>query len=309
MLVCSCCGSKDFVNAIENPIDYEYGLINEQTLSYRQCLSCDTEWLVPRPDEDAIKSFYPEDYHAYHENHDLIASTLVNLRAVIRRRYYSKLTPDYAQVRLFDVGSGDCRHFHELQKTGRYICSGIEINEDMVRVGREQGFEIFSGTLENLEVDNQENKYDIITMYHVLEHVEEPDIVMEHVFRMLRPGGFVIGQLPVKDSWEHKIFEDKWAGYHYPRHLQIFSRNGLKALFENAGFTKILFKSTPHCQTAISIQNKLMSMGIRLSLRGGRSSIYPVLLALSLPFELLVTLIDKGGTMDFTCQKSNNGER
>ncbi len=303
MQICSCCGSSEFDHAVEYPIDYEYGVVVEDTLGYISCRSCKTEWLMPRPNEAAIKSFYPDDYHAYQEGHDWLAAALVSMRAAQRRRYYRKLIPGDGEVYLFDVGAGDCRHFNDLLKTGHYVCSGIEINDDMARAGREQGFEVYSGTLETLDIADHANQYDIITMYHVLEHVEEPDTVMNQVFRMLRPGGVVVGQLPVKDSWEYRLFGEAWAGYHYPRHLQIFSRAGLEALMYGAGFGSVSLKSAPHCQTAISMQNKCIAMGMKLKPQGGRTSIYPALLALSLPFEILVTLLQVGGTLDFTCRK------
>jgi 2-polyprenyl-6-hydroxyphenyl methylase/3-demethylubiquinone-9 3-methyltransferase len=76
-------------------------------------------------------------------------------------------------------------------------------------------------------------------MNHVVEHVLDPREVVRRTFAMLAPGGHVIGQLPTRTSWERRAFGPAWAGYHFPRHLQIFSRPALTRLLEEAGFVDV----------------------------------------------------------------------
>ena len=114
----------------------------------------------------------------------------------------------------------------------------------------------------------------------------------------------MVGQLPTNSAWESRIFGSTWAGYHYPRHLQVFSRRGLKRLLERAGFSHAKITSTPHCQTAISVQNYLIHRGWKPHLQFGRAPLYGGLLAASLPFELAAFLCNRSGTIDFLAHKA-----
>ena len=92
-------------------------------------------------------------------------------------------------------------------------------------------------------------------------------------------------------------------GYHYPRHLQVFSRKGLASLLERTGFTNTKIQSYPHCQIAISVQNALLEWGWKPRMEFGRSPIYGVLLAASLPFEVLAAVCNRSGVINFSARK------
>jgi SAM-dependent methyltransferase len=140
-------------------------------------------------------------------------------------------------------------------------------------------------------------------MNHVLEHVIDPAEVLQRAERILRPGGRIVGQLPTLSTWEHRVFGPCWAGYHYPRHLQLYSRPALAAALGAAGFVDVRIRSTPHVQTALSVQNWLVARGVRTRLRFGRAPWFGPLLLLSLPIEVLAFLRDRSGVIDFEAQK------
>jgi SAM-dependent methyltransferase len=70
--------------------------------------------------------------------------------------------------------------------------------------------------LETMPLDGHESRYDIVSMNHVLEHVIDPGLVLERALRLLRPGGWLVGQLPARTSWEARLFGRYWGGYHFP---------------------------------------------------------------------------------------------
>jgi len=212
------------------------------------------------------------------------------------------LLPDGTRGALFDVGTGDCRHFIELGKFANWQFAGVEIQSAVAEKARELGFDVETGTLEQMDIGRHVGLYDVVSMNHVLEHVINPEEVIERCWKLLRPGGWLIGQLPTNSSWEAGMGK-VWAGYHYPRHLQVFSRQGLRQLLHKQGFQKIAISSAPHCQTAISLQNLLLALGMPLHLKHGRSGIYGVLLVASLPFEFLAWIFNRSGTIDFKAQK------
>lgn len=299
---CPVCQADDGRSVWANPADYEYGVVPQRPFRFLACAACGTEWLDPRPTPDELVRFYPPGYHAYNDDHGALATALVALRARLRARQYRALLPPSGGW-LFDVGAGDCRHFSELSRLAGFSFAGVEINAAMAERAREQGYDVESGTLEAMDLARHLNRYHIVSMNHVLEHVLDPREVVRRTFAMLAPGGHVIGQLPTRSSWEPRAFGPAWAGYHFPRHLQIFSRPALTRLLEEAGFVDVRLKSTPHVQTALSTQNWLVRRGLRSRLQYGRARYFGLLLLLSLPIEMVAALCNQSGVIDFQARR------
>jgi SAM-dependent methyltransferase len=269
---------------------------------YLGCAQCGSEYLDPRPSAAMLPGFYPPDYHAYNEDHGTVAGALVSMRARVRGRQYRGLCGGSAG-RLFDVGTGDCRHFEDLRRYGDFECSGVEINPDMAARARELGYDVATGTLEEFDCAGRAGAFDLVSMNHVLEHVVEPAVVLRKAWELLRPGGSILGQLPRSDSWEHVLFGREWAGYHYPRHLQAFTQDALADALRRAGFKRVRVASAPHLQSAISVQNLLVSRGYRGRLRHGKCRFYSLLLLGVVPFEFVALAARRSGIMNFQAVK------
>jgi SAM-dependent methyltransferase len=299
---CPICGSASTRLYRTDVEDTEYFVVPPRPFAVQKCEACGSEFLYPRPLESELPPFYPSDYHAYNENHGGVARLLVKLRARSRARLYRRLITQ-PPGRLFDVGTGDCRHFDELRRYLDLECAGIEIQPDIAARGRARGYDVLEGTLESADLTDHLGRYDVVSMNHVLEHVVSPHTMVERAFDLLRPGGRVIGQLPTVSSWENKIFGRTWGGYHYPRHLQIPSKSGLHGLLEDIGFTSVAVRTAPHIQTTISLQNTLVRRGWHPPMHNGKTPIYGGLLVASLPFETVAWLCDEGGIVNFGGQK------
>ncbi len=235
-VACPICGSARTKLYRDNVRDLEYFVEPPRPLLVHRCEECASEFLAPRPQESDLPPFYPSDYHAYNENHSGVARLLVQYRARARARLYGGLIPG-GRGRIFDVGTGDCRHFDELRRYLDLECAGVEIQPDVAAKGRARGYDVIEGTLEGADLSGHLGRYDVVSMNHVLEHVVQPHTMLERAFDLLRPGGHLIGQLPTVSSWEHSLFGPSWGGYHYPRHLQIPSRTGLLGILEDVGFS------------------------------------------------------------------------
>lgn len=296
------CGEPPRGVALAAPVDWEYGVIPERPFRVLACGGCASEWLDPRPTETEIVRFYPSDYHAYNDDHGFVASALVWLRGRLRSRYYRGLLGG-STGRIFDVGAGDCRHFDEVGRGANFTFAGVEINPAMASEARRRGYDVETGTLEELDLGRHEGRYDLVSMNHVLEHVVDPLEVVRRARRLLRPGGWLVGELPTISSWEHAIFGPTWAGYHYPRHLQMFSTSGLEALFAKVGLEAVRCRATPHAQIALSLQNVLVARGARPNLRFGRARWFGVLLAAALPIEVAAAAFRRSGVIDFEARR------
>lgn len=300
--ICPACGAQAGHAIAAAPLDYEYGVTPRRPLGFLVCQTCGTEWLSPRPDVAELLTFYPPGYHAYNDDHGAIARRLIAVRGRLRARQYRALLPP-AGGSLFDVGAGDCRHFAELARYPGFSFSGVEINPAMAAQGRAAGYDVETGTLEEIDVTRHLARHHVVSMNHVLEHVIDPGEVLRRACAILTPGGRLIGQLPTLSTWEHRAFRGTWAGYHYPRHLQLFSRAGLTRLLADSGFVDVQLRSTPHAQTALSVQNWIVSRGWRPRLRFGRAPFFGPLLLLSLPIEVGAFLLDRSGVIDFSARR------
>ena len=300
--VCPICGSDRTRLHRDDVVDLEYFVEPARSFRIQRCDDCHSEFLDPRPTESELPPFYPDDYHAYNENHGAVARLLVEARARSRARFYGKLIPN-RPGRLFDVGTGDCRHFDELRRFLDLECSGIEIQPEVAAKGRARGYDVLEGTLETADLSDHLGRYDVVSMNHILEHVIFPATMLERAKDLLRPGGFVIGQLPTVSSWDVHVFGRNWGGYHFPRHLQIPSRPGLAHLLEGSGLDRVHIRTAPHILTTISLQNSLVRLGWRPRMHFGKTPAYAALMVLALPYEAIAWLCDRGGIIDFRAQK------
>lgn len=300
---CPICQSSDSYKVAEQPRDYEYDVDPGAEFHIRECAHCSSRFLWPRPDLTSLEGFYPDDYHAYHADHGFIAGVLTGLRSGMRRKFYLRSTAS-RPIRLFDVGSGDCRQFESLKSSGAFSFAGVELNSPMAANARARGYDIRNGDLETLDLTGLEGRFDIVTMYQLVEHTLSPSRLFGQAYRLLKPGGMVIGQLPRKDSWEAALFGRHWAGYHFPRHLQQITRKGMESLLAGQGFENISVTTALHLQAALSLQNFLVERFPPRRLRFGKTAYYPLLLLMAAPYCLLEYACGKGGMMNFLAFKA-----
>jgi 2-polyprenyl-3-methyl-5-hydroxy-6-metoxy-1,4-benzoquinol methylase len=80
-----------------------------------------------------------------------------------------------------------------------------------------------------------EGPFNVITLWHVLEHLDDFDLYMERMLEYLSPGGSLVIALPNCSSLDARYYKEFWAGYDVPRHLWHFIPSTLKILAENHG--------------------------------------------------------------------------
>jgi len=300
---CIICQQPHCAESAFQPADYEYRVLPIRPLRIYGCSSCGSQFIFPRPSVEEVISFYPDDYHAYHDDHGFVARILVKCRSAWRARQYMALIKE-RPIRLFDVGTGDCRHFDDLAERGSFQFGGVEIKPEMAARARARGYDVITGTLESLDVKAHEEEYHLVTMYQLAEHVPDPIMLFRKAWTLLKPGGYVLGQLPCKDSWERRLFGRYWAGYHYPRHLQMFTKKALAQLLKGSGFSSISLQSALHLQAGLSLQNVVVGkLEHRTRMIHGKVPYYSALLLAVAPFCLLEYSCGRAGMINFRARK------
>lgn len=218
--ICPVCGSVELIPFLTCK-DY---LATQEIFEIVRCKACGFALTQDFPSEDIIGKYYdaPE-YISHTDTNKGIINLLYHWVRRIALRSKAKTVLKYASVKtgtLLDIGSGT-GYFLDKMKEKKWIVTGVE-KSDAARLYAKQKFNINCQNSEYLYEISGKTK-DVITMWHVLEHLEHLNSVMEHLHKIVKDEGTIIIALPNKDSLDATYYKQYWAAYDVPRHLWHFS--------------------------------------------------------------------------------------
>ena len=178
----------------------------------------------------------PSDLENYYKSEDYISHTNANksifdkvYQQVRKHTLQKKLTLinsfNTADKKLLDIGSGTGDFLSTCNNNGWHVF-GVEPNKE-ARTISENKEETAEHDLSILKEDN----FDVITLWHVLEHVENLLEYIDVLKSKLKPNGFLIIAVPNYNSFDANYYKEYWAAYDVPRHLWHFSQTSIKKLF------------------------------------------------------------------------------
>ncbi len=139
---------------------------------------------------------------------------------------------------------------------------GIEMSPVVADCARRStGADVFVGDV--LDAPFEDNNFDAVSGFHVLEHMYDPRKVMIKVLSWLKPGGIFTLTLPNIDSLEARIFGCHWFGLDVPRHLWQFSPHALSAMASSVGFEQVELATAASCYIEGSIRNRVADWNLR----------------------------------------------
>ncbi|WP_108821779.1 class I SAM-dependent methyltransferase [Dysgonomonas sp. Marseille-P4361] len=268
--ICPVCGSMNSTHFLECK-DY---LASKETFEIEKCQSCGFAFTQNFPSEKAIGRYYeaPE-YVSHSDTQKGIINRLYHIARKVALKSKAKIVKKYTTKKsglLLDIGSGT-GYFLNKMREKKWVVTGIEKSED-ARLFAKQKFNIDCQDSEYLYNISPKTK-DVISMWHVLEHLEHLNTVMEHLRKILKDDGTLIIALPNKSSFDAEFYKEYWAAYDVPRHLWHFSPDDFKYLIERHQFELIDTKPM-HFDTfyisMLSEKNKGTTLGSLVGLvRGG----------------------------------------
>jgi 2-polyprenyl-3-methyl-5-hydroxy-6-metoxy-1,4-benzoquinol methylase len=183
----------------------------------------------PKPTQFELPKYYEsEDYISHTDgNGTLFEKTyqyIKNISLKNKLNLINILNPEKGNLLDIGAGTGD---FSSFAKQSGWQITGIEPNEKARNSAIKKGISFVEDS-RNLE----KNSYDVITMWHVLEHVPDLDFQIEELKRLLKPNGTILIAVPNFNSYDAKYYGSYWAAYDVPRHLWHFSKTAIKLLFE-----------------------------------------------------------------------------
>jgi len=148
-----------------------------------------------------------------------------------KRRLIDKLIEPGSYI--LDGGCGTGEFLSALKD--RYKVEGFEPESNAARWAREKlGLSVNTGNLDSLTLP--EESFNIVTLWHVLEHIPSPLNDLQHIYRILRPGGLLLIALPNIASFDAKVYRACWVAIDAPRHLWHFAKSQITKLTKKAGF-------------------------------------------------------------------------
>jgi 2-polyprenyl-3-methyl-5-hydroxy-6-metoxy-1,4-benzoquinol methylase len=232
-VVCDNCGSAE-ADLLYEVRDRRYGIGGVFPLV--QCRQCGLLYLNPRPAPDSLTTYYPEQYAPYRAPSDSQDARVVRWleRYGPLRRCRAILAWKKAG-RVLDVGCSTGVFLAEMARHGHWELHGVEVNARAAEYARQRyGLRIFTGQL--AEAGYADEYFDVVTLWHVLEHLPHPRSALSEIHRILKPGGLLVVQVPNLGSWEARLFGRFWAGLDAPRHLFVFGEDTLSSLLQSTGF-------------------------------------------------------------------------
>jgi 2-polyprenyl-3-methyl-5-hydroxy-6-metoxy-1,4-benzoquinol methylase len=201
------------------------------------CESCGLVVTSPRPSPEELLPRYGPEYYAH-----WISPEQRQRREGLWRRRARRVAAISPGGKLLDAGCGDGL-FLETLKGSTFEPSGLEVSEYAAGYAAERsGVKVHAGTIEDAPFE--EGTFDVVTFWHVLEHLPSPLAALQKARRLLKPGGVVIAAVPNLDDRLgqafYKVLKGEYFQLYTPEskepHLFHFSAATFRALVEKAGF-------------------------------------------------------------------------
>jgi len=199
-----------------------------------RCAGCGLGWLDPRPEPSLLGELYDEAYFTRQgimtaESDEQMAAKIAGQSS--RVRFVQKFKPS---GRLLDVGCAS-GHFLARAREAGYEVRGLEVSDWAVSEGRKRlGLDIVHGTIETAGFAG--SAFDAVTMWHVLEHFDDPVASLRKVRDWLESHGVLVLECPNSGSFDAAKYGSEWAGWRIPYHFWHFTPKSLKLILERSGF-------------------------------------------------------------------------
>ena len=223
ILACPICKNKSiefYLKAIDHNLSGDY-------FSISQCRECGFRFTNPRPKEKTIGSYYKSEGYVSHNStkRGFINKVYHIVRAYQFRRKHKEIVglKKTKEKKLLDIGCGTGGFLEYMKKNGWGV-EGVETDQEARRLAQEKGDLNVYDSVENESL----GKYDVITMWHVLEHVYDLDNFFKKIKTLLKKNGVLVVAVPNSNSYDAAYYGEKWFAYDLPIHASHFRKNDIE---------------------------------------------------------------------------------
>ena len=193
----------------------------------------------PQPDSENLGKYYDSPNYISHTDgnkslFEKLYQAVKNIALKNKLNLINSLSENKGKILDIGAGTGD---FLAFVKQNGWQTIGVELSQKAKEIAIKKGVQFVN---EISELENQ--SFDIITMWHVLEHVPDLEKQIHELKRLLKPNGTLIVAAPNFKSFDANHYKEFWAAYDVPIHFWHFSKTAIKLLFEkqNMKLEKVL---------------------------------------------------------------------
>lgn len=203
--------------------------VSREEFTVCECESCKLLFTNPYPSEENIASYYKSEAYISHTNK---ANSIINfiykkVRGITLKRKVGLIKKLKAES-LLDVGCGTGNFLHQAYKENINI-TGVETDEQARKNIHPEIKENIYPSISDLA---KTEKFDVVTLWHVLEHLHNLQDSFTQLNKLLRNDGYFIVAVPNPSSYDARHYKEKWAAWDVPRHLYHFRPEQVKFLFD-----------------------------------------------------------------------------
>jgi len=233
--ICNSSERKPFLSCVDH-------FLSKETFQIVECLVCGLRYTNPRPASGQLGKYYQSPEYISHTNtHKGIFNRIYQLvRNYTLSGKYRLITQYIHTGTILDIGCASGEFLHVMKSRG-WKATGIEPDEKTrQRAIENYGIDVIDESGLTVIPDGT---IDVITLWHVLEHVPDLNGRLKEIHRILKREGLVIIAVPISDSFDAGKYSAHWAGYDVPRHLYHFTKKTMMILLERHSFQ--LIKTLP----------------------------------------------------------------
>jgi 2-polyprenyl-3-methyl-5-hydroxy-6-metoxy-1,4-benzoquinol methylase len=225
---CPVCNAVEF-NKFIDCVDYT---VSKDTFTIVECKACKFHFTNPIPVVEEIGEYYKSESYVSHSstNKGLINKIYQKVRKFTLKQKVKLVSKHSVGKNHLDIGAGT-GHFINATTLSGFNSIGLEPDVDARKLATDT-HDVNIQPLDNLYTIEEES-IDVVTMWHVLEHVYDLQKDLAQIEKVLKDDGVMVVAVPNMNSYDAKHYKQFWAAYDLPIHLYHFTPNDIQRLFEN----------------------------------------------------------------------------
>lgn len=219
---CSLC-ENEYAEYLLKAVDYITG---DEFHIYR-CPQCGVSFTKPELLAEQFKKYYGELYYGKRKSFSERTMNTARIKKIFR------LCEGTRGKAVLDIGCGNGSFLSSLQKHG-WIIYGTEMSPENHLIDKKISSKIYRRDLPDCRFPD--TTFDLITLWHSMEHMEYPRLYLSEIKRILKDDGFLIIEVPNFQSWQSRITKNNWFHLDVPRHLWHYNPRSITMLLNSSGF-------------------------------------------------------------------------
>ncbi|MBS1558283.1 MAG: class I SAM-dependent methyltransferase [Bacteroidetes bacterium] len=197
-----------------------------------KCLRCGFTITNPQPTLEEIGNYYLSEKYISHTGGDqsLFDRVYKKIRLRMLKKKRALIEQKSTGCKILDIGCGTGDFLKEMKENG-WKAIGVEPSETARFKAQEKELEI----VKNID-EIEDDTFSAITLWHVLEHLHNPNEYLKKIHSLLSTSGKLIVAVPNLESYDANYYKNYWAAYDVPRHLWHFNKTTIKKMMEQCGF-------------------------------------------------------------------------